>query len=154
MGMLEEDSSKVERRTKVVHRVTRKSVTDLFGYYRDTGYNVRGAGLVVGSEIGPASIKNQHIRAHALEGRLFRTVLADAVRSHGLPCLVVVERDAYSKATALLARSEGELKRAVSGLGRSLNGPWRVDEKMAALVAWMALCDICGHVCDICGHEG
>ena len=138
-GILEEDSSKVKRRTNVVQRVTTKSVSDLFKYYRETGYKIRGAGLVVGSEIDPASIKNPHIRAHALEGRLFRTVLEDAVRSHGLPCLVVVERNAYSKAAAVLARSEDELKRVVSALNRSLSGPWRADEKMAALVAWMAL---------------
>ena len=138
-GMLEEDSSKVERRTKIVQRVTMKSVTDLIKEYCDSGHKVSGAGLIVGSQIDPTSIKNPHIRAHALEGRLFRTMLEDAIRSQGLPCLVVVERNAYSEAENVLARPEDELKRTLSGFGHSLSGPWRADEKMAALVAWMAL---------------
>jgi len=139
MGMLEEDNAKVKRRTKVVQRVTTKSVTDLLKAYRDTGYKIRRAGLVVGSQIDPAAIANPHIRAHALEGRLFRTVLEEALRSHRLPCLIVVERNAYSQAVAVLARAEDELKRAVSDFGRARSGPWRADEKMAALAAWMAL---------------
>ena len=139
MGRLEEDGAKVATRLEVVRRVTNKSVAELLKDYHDTGYKVRSAGLVIGSQIDPASIKNPHIRAHALEGRLFRTALEDAVRSCGLPCSVMVERNAYSKAAAVLARSEDDLKRAVSGFGRSLSGTWRADEKMAALVAWLAL---------------
>lgn len=139
MGMLEEDSAKVAGRLEVVQRVTKKSVAQLLKDYCDTGCEVRGAGLVVGSQIDPASIKNAHIRAHALEGRFFRTVLEEAVRSCGLTCSIVLERNAYSKAASALARPEEKLKRAVSGLGRSLGGPWRADEKMAALAAWMVL---------------
>jgi len=139
MGRLEEDDARVTARLEVIQRVTNGSVTELLKDYRDTGCEVCGAALVVGSQIDPASIKNAHIRAHALEGRLFRTVLEDAVRSCGLPCSIVLERDAYSKATSALARSEANLKRAVSGLGRWLDGPWRADEKMSALAAWMAL---------------
>lgn len=139
MGMLEEDSAKVTARLGVVQRVTNRSVAELLKDYCDTGCKVHGAGLVVGSQIDPASIKNPHIRAHALEGRLFRNVLEDAVRSCGLTCSVVVERNAYSKAASVLARSEDKLKRAIAGLGRSVSGPWRADEKMAALAAWMVL---------------
>ncbi len=139
MGKLEGDNAKVAARVKIVQRVTNRSVIELLKDYRNTGWEVGSAGLVVGSEIDPASIKNPHIRAHALEGRLFRTVLEDALRSCGLSCSVVVERNVYSKAADVLARSEDQLKRAVSELGRSLSGPWRADEKMASLAAWMAL---------------
>jgi hypothetical protein len=94
---------------------------------------------VVGSDIDPARISNPHIRAHALEGRLFRTVLEDALRSHGLTCLVIVERTIYKQAAKILQRSEQDLKRLVAQLGRNLNGPWRADEKTACLAAWLAL---------------
>src|SRR6266571_195758 len=53
--------------------------------------------------------------------------------------LVVVEREAYARAAALLKRTEAQLRRAVTELGRSLDGPWRADEKTATLAAWMAL---------------
>jgi hypothetical protein len=139
MGMLEEDDAKIRQRTAVVQRVAVRSVTDLIQAFRAAGHTLRGAGLVVGSQVDPKSITNPHIRAHALEGRLFRSVLEDALQAHGLSCSVVVERDVYSKAAVLLARPEGELKRAVSALGHSLDGPWRAEEKLATLAAWMTL---------------
>ena len=100
---------------------------------------MRGAGLVVGSLIEPARITNPHIRAHALEGRLFRTVLAEALEAHGLSCCVVVERRAYAEAALVLLREAAELKRALSSLGAGQGGQWRAEEKIAALVAWMAM---------------
>ena len=138
-GMLESDQAKIRQRTKVIERAATRSVTDLLKDFRATGYSLRGAGLVVGSQIDPTSIQNPHIRAHASEGRLFRTVLEGALQAHGLPCSVVVEREAYTKVAAVMGRSADDLKRAVSGLGRALGGPWRADEKLAALAAWMVL---------------
>lgn len=139
MGALEEDSSKIERRVQVVRRVTNRSVSELLQEMRRMGYPLRGAALAVGSLIEPVSIKNPHIRAHALEGQLFRTVLEEALRSCGLPCSVLMERHAYSKVAAVLARPEVEFKRAVADLGRLLDGRWRAEEKIAAVAAWMAL---------------
>ncbi len=123
VGKLEKDNDKIERRTKVVQQVTMKSVAELIQNYRDASYKIRGAGLVVGSQIDPAVIKNPHIRAHALEGRLFRTVLEDALRSQGLSCQVVVERNGCAPAATVLARSQDELKCVVSAFGRSRSGP-------------------------------
>lgn len=140
MGASPTNASKLERRLhKVVYQVTRKSVRELLRSYRAGGRRVRAAGLVVGSDIDPARIANDHIRAHALEGRLFRTVLEAAVASCGLRCAVVVEREAYALAAGVLARTEPELRRAVAELGRSHRGPWRAEEKAAALAAWMLL---------------
>ena len=138
-GMLEEDESKLAWRIKTVKRATNTSVSKLLEDYRKTRWLVRGAALVVGSMIEPTSITNPHIRAHALEGQLFRTVLEDALTSKGLPCSVVVERSAYAKAASVLGGAENDLKRAVVTLGRSRSGPWRAEEKLAALAAWMAL---------------
>jgi hypothetical protein len=107
--------------------------------YHDTGHRIWAVGLVVGSEIDPTIITNPHIRAHALEGRLFRSVLEDAVRSCGFPCAVLVERSAYTRAAEILKRSEQDLKGSVAQLGRRLGGPWRSDEKTACLAAWLAL---------------
>jgi hypothetical protein len=139
VGVLEEEESEVQRRVKVVRRVMAASVAELLGEYDHAGHGVRATGLVVGSETDPASIKNPHIRAHALEGQLFRTVLGAAIHSHALPTLIVVEGAAYSQAESVLDRPEDELRSALADFGRSLSGPWRADQKLAALVAWMAL---------------
>ena len=140
LGARAGQGARVEHRlVRIVQDSTRRSINALLKDYRKSGHAVRAVGLVVGSVIDPLTIANDHIRAHALEGRLFRTALERAVRSFRLPCSVLVERDAYAKAATVLGRPAGALKRAVTELGRALAGPWRADEKTAALAAWMAL---------------
>jgi hypothetical protein len=138
MGTLQADEAKVARLREIVARAAHQSVAELMKAYGDAGHHVQAAGLVVGSEIDPAKITNPHIRAHALEGRLFRTVLEDALQSHRVNCSLVAERDVYRRAAEALKQSEQVLKRSVTQLGKGLEGPWRADEKTAALAAWLA----------------
>ncbi len=138
-GTHEEDSAKIERRTRAIQSAAARSVAQLLRSCADRGCSIAAAGLVVGSQVDPASIANPHIRAHASEGRLFRTVLADALRSRGVAGFVIVERRAYENAARVLKRDEAELKQVLSSLGRRLGIPWRADEKLAALAAWLAL---------------
>ena len=100
---------------------------------------MRGIALVVGSVIDPMTIANDHIRAHALEGQLFRTALERAARAGKVPCQVLVERSLYQTVANRLRRPTGELKRAVAELGSGIAGPWRADEKAATLAAWLVL---------------
>jgi hypothetical protein len=139
MGTLQTDETKIERSRKVIATASHQSVTELMDGCRKDGVQVRRANLVVGSDIDPAKIANPHIRAHALEGRLFRTVLEDALRSHGMGCSAILERHAYEQAAKVLKKSEKELRQLLTQLGRTLDGPWRSDDKLAALAAWMAL---------------
>jgi hypothetical protein len=139
MGKLQTDETKIGRLQDVITRTACRSVTELIEGYRRAGHRIRAAGLVVGSEIDPATVANPHIRAHALEGRLFRTVLEEALRSLGLSCSVIIERNAYAHAAEILGRPEDDLKQAVAKLGGPLGGPWRADEKTVSLAAWLAL---------------
>jgi hypothetical protein len=137
MGKLETDQVKIRARVRIVRRVARQSIAKLLAEYQ--GFVIRRAALVVGSQIDPASIANPHIRAHALEGRLFRTTLDDALRVHRIRTVILTERDAYSKASAHLKRTSSEVRRVTQNLGRSRQGPWRAEQKLAALAAWFAL---------------
>ncbi len=139
MGRHETDETKINQRRKVVTQAANRSVTELVGDYRKAGHRVSAVALVVGSDTDPTKITNPHIRAHAFEGRLFRTVLEDAVRSWGLPCSAIVERSIYSQAAKILKRPERDLKRLIAEFGRQVEGPWRADEKTACLAAWLAL---------------
>jgi len=137
MGKLETDPGKIRARLRIVRRVARQSITRLLAEYR--GFVIRRAALVIGSQIDPASIANPHIRAHALEGQLFRTTLDDALRAHRIHTVILIERDAYSKASAHLKKASSDLRRVTQNLGRSGEGPWRAEQKLAALAAWIAL---------------
>src|SRR5687767_9489364 len=62
------------------------------------------AALVVGSLIDPSTVANPHIRAHAHEGQLFRTVLEDALRARGIACDVIVDKELAARAAKDLGR--------------------------------------------------
>jgi hypothetical protein len=133
----EEDARTIARRVRVIERCATRSVAALLKDGRLAG--CRGAGLVVGSVIDPAKVGNPHIRAHASEGRLFRTVLESALRSHGIVCEVIVEKQLAAKAAAALERRDAEIRKVLAGFGKTLGGPWRADEKAASTAAWLAL---------------
>jgi len=97
------------------------------------------AAMVVGSVIDPDSLGNPHVRVHALEGKLFREVVADALQKCGIECGVLVERDAYEKAARTLASTEATLRTEIAALGHGRIKPWRAEEKLATLAALWSL---------------
>lgn len=127
---------------KVVADAARKSVRELLKEASGLEYEIRAAGLVVGSLVDPATLHNEHIRAHGLEGQLFRTALEDALRKHEISCNVLLEKTAYTTASQALRKSPAEAKRTIASLGESHEGSWRAEEKLAALAAWIALCAV------------
>ena len=140
---METDSTTLNRRERAVRCISQQSLTTLFNGYRQKGFRIRRAALVVGSKIDPAAIANPHIRAHALEGRLFRSVVEQALRDHEICTDVLLERDTYACVAARLKQSSEDLKRVIQELGRSasaMGAPWRAEQKFAALAAWFALC--------------
>jgi STE24 endopeptidase len=130
----EEDAREIARRVAVVERCAKQSVG---GLVREL--NAARAALVVGSVIDPATVGNPHIRAHAHEGQLFRTVLEAALREHRIECEVIVDKQLAPRASKELGRPAGAIARTVSGLGKTLGGPWRAEEKAAATAAWLVL---------------
>jgi hypothetical protein len=142
-GKLETDTKKTNRRRDIVQRVTNKSITELLADYRQKSYTFTRASLVAGSQVDPATIANPHIRAHALEGQLFRSVLEQALNSHGIGAVVFLERDAYAKATMQVKKSGADVWRTIQDFGRFTNGPWRREQKLAALAAWFSLGQVC-----------
>jgi hypothetical protein len=139
MGKLETEAKEINRRTDIVQRVAKQSVTELLADYRRKGYAIAHACLVVGSQLDPATIGNPHIRAHALEGRLFRSTLEQSLKMHGIRTVILLERDAYAAAAVQLKESLNDVRQTIQELGRSAKAPWRAEQKLAALAAWVAL---------------
>jgi hypothetical protein len=139
MGKLETDARKINRRVRVVRSIAQRSIATLLDGYRQNGYSIRRAALVVGSRIDPASVANPHIRAHAFEGRLFRSVLEKSLQTHRIRTDVFIEREAYDKAAIVLKKSNENVQRMVQNFSREIEAPWRAEQKLAALAAWLAL---------------
>lgn len=126
--------------TGVVREAAEKSVKELLEESAEAGYEVRRATLVVGSLVDPATLHNDHMKAHGFEGQLFRTVLEEAFRARGISCGVLLEKGAYEAAAQALGLTAAKAKNSIAKWGESHEGSWRAEEKLAALGAWMALC--------------
>jgi hypothetical protein len=106
------------------------------------GYNVVGAGIVYAAgrplpEL--AAILRSHALIHTAEGEFFRDALVRASENCRLPVTKVKEREAWERAAALSHLDVNEVQQRVDELRRSLGPPWRQDEKLASLAAWIAL---------------
>jgi len=151
MFTTEEDQRAIAHRVRIVKRCAARSVADLVsdalrfshperveGRARPAQAAMRAA-LVVGSVIDPLTVANPHIRAHAHEGQLFRTVLVDALQGRDVPCDVIVDKQLAARASATLDRPPAAISRTIAAFGKALGGPWRAEEKAAAAAAWIAL---------------
>jgi len=139
MGKLERDARKINQRIDVVRGIAQQSIATLLAGYRRQNLRIRRAALVVGSQIDPDSIANPHIRAHAFEGRLFRSVLEESLRAHRIRANILIERHAYAHAVEELKQTNQNVRRKIQDFGREMETPWRAEQKLAAVAAWLAL---------------
>jgi hypothetical protein len=124
---------------RLVERFAAGSIGELIDTYEQMGHRPRVAGVVVSSLGEPAKIANDHIRAHAEEGRLFRVVLENGLRGRGLDVRVLLEKNLLANAVEVLKISEERVKEQALAFRRDVKGSWRTEEKAAAVAAWMAL---------------
>lgn len=136
-GELESDAGKIESRLRRVRSAAADSLAQLFAACPFDAQPPR-AGLVVGSLVDPSSIANPHIRAHALEGQAFRSILEELLHRYSISTSLFLERSVYQQAAAVLQVSEARLKDLLARLPHPA-APWRADEKLAALAAWLVL---------------
>jgi hypothetical protein len=123
---------------KAVKEVRRVAAQEMRKVLEEFG-GIKRAAMVVGSVIDPDSLGNPHVRVHALEGKLFREVVAEALQKSGIECGVLVERDAYANAAPTLTSTEPTLRAEVAALGHGRIKPWRAEEKLATLAAVWSL---------------
>jgi len=132
-------SAAAARGRKAAQRVADSVVKALSRELRAAGYPLAGVALVVASDPDVSTIGSSHVRAHAMEGILFREVLEAGARSCRVPSVKVLERQVLARAAAALRRREGDLRRALAQWRAQIGSPWRTEEKSAALGAWLAL---------------
>jgi hypothetical protein len=123
---------------KAVQEVRRTAAREMHELLQESA-GIKRAAMVVGSVIDPDSLGNPHVRVHALEGKLFREVVAAALAEQGIDCGVLVERDAYAKVATDTSTPEQRLRAEIAALGQGRIKPWRSEEKLATLAAWWKL---------------
>ena len=123
-------------------RLARAGLGEVIDELIRQGYRTKGCGLLLSSGRLPgtlAAILASHALIHTAEGELFREALTHASRHFKLPVTAVKERELFDHAAATLHRPADYLQAHISEMGRAIGPPWRQDEKLAALVGWLAL---------------
>jgi hypothetical protein len=82
---------------------------------------------------------SSHAMKHAAEGQLYRQALIDAASDLGVRVIAMPERELADAAATTLDVAARDVRGRVEALGRELGPPWTLDQKSAALVAWLAL---------------
>ncbi|HSL20108.1 MAG TPA: hypothetical protein VK886_01140 [Vicinamibacterales bacterium] len=138
-GTARASGRELSRLVASVERFGAASVGGLIRGYVEQGQQLAGAGIVVGSLIDPERLGGSHVHIHALEGRLFRQIVEGAAANAGLACSVWCQRDLYARAAEILRRPQEEIRSALSAIERPRSTAWRMEQKSAALAAWLVL---------------
>ncbi len=129
----------VKESVRAIRKVATKALAKLVKEQASTGMHVRAVGIVGAEDRDLSRIGNSHIRAHAAEGVLFRRVLDDAAVGNDLPFRMFPERKFAELVQDELGSRTNSVKKSLDEAARRLPPPWRADEKLAAMAAWMML---------------
>ncbi|MFZ3332534.1 MAG: hypothetical protein WA197_18000 [Candidatus Acidiferrales bacterium] len=139
---LEEAQAFISRIETKAGAIAERAIHELKESLLAQGYELKRCGLVLASgRTLPAlpQILASHALIHAADGELFRRVILEASGRGGVASATAKERELLSEASRLLRIKPDDLTRRIADLRRPLGAPWSQDEKLASLVAWLAL---------------
>lgn len=139
---LKKAAALIDRSNVAARTLGSRALRGTIGALKKEGHEAAGCGLLLASARPLPELPQilaSHPLIHTADGELFRDALRDAARACGLEVTAVKERDIVERAAAAFAMPASQLKSRLDGLGRTLGPPWRQDEKLASLVAWLSL---------------
>jgi hypothetical protein len=122
-----------------IEKITTSVLKELSRELKVQGYDLSRVAAAGSPDRSLEKIGNFHIRAHAAEGILFRRVIETSAEKSKLNWLSFSDRDILQKAAAELDLPEEKVIKTLAALGKIVGRPWRQDERIAALAAWLAL---------------
>jgi hypothetical protein len=119
-----------------------RAIRELQESLQAQGHRLTRCGLVLASGRPLPNLPDilaSHALIHAADGELFREALLHACARCGLLSKTAKERELLNEASRVLRFTPSALTRRIADLGRPLGAPWSQDEKLASLIAWLAL---------------
>jgi hypothetical protein len=132
----------VEECTAATAAMAQMAIRNILPELKDEGYRFGGACVLLASGRplpDLASILASHALIHTAEGVFYRNALKAACKSCGFEAVGIAERELLSQAAKTLKLSADEVQQRISELGKCVGPPWRQDEKLSALAAWVRL---------------
>jgi hypothetical protein len=119
-----------------------RALEQLAGRAQAAGATLAAAGILDSAGRSGATLEAilaSHALIHTADGNHFRTAIARACETRGLPVSRVPQRTLAARAATALRRPPAQLAAYVTALGRTVGAPWGADQKAAALLAWLLL---------------
>ncbi len=126
-----------------------RAVRGLQESLHEQGYRITRCGLVLASGRPLPNLPDilaSHALIHTADGELFRDALLHASARCGLLSKTAKERELLNEGSRTLRLTPSALTRRIADLGRPLGAPWSQDEKLASLIAWLALASKPSHL--------
>jgi hypothetical protein len=126
-----------------------KGLDDIVRKLRDARYEPVVAALLVNrsgwltSDLGHSLSWPEHVRI--AEGLAVRDALRFAFGRLGLEVAEMDETSLYEVAPKALRRSSADIDRRLQDLGATIGRPWRKEQKLACLSAWVAVAALQRH---------
>jgi hypothetical protein len=134
----------IRRCAAATKKMARIAVRDIVAQLQGDGHRVVACGNLLGSGHSPATLAAalaSHPMLHTAEGEFYRNALDDASRHQGLKVVGIREKEIIELGSAMFGIAPDKLRRALTELGKPFGSPWRQDEKLATLAAWLALAE-------------
>jgi hypothetical protein len=119
-----------------------RAIASLIADLRGSGDSVHLAVVPAATSKVPEKLEDivrAHSRIHAAEGNFYRDIIAAACATAGLEVRREVERELPALVCDLLAADRSSLDARLRQMGAALGPPWREDQKLAAMAAWLHL---------------
>ncbi len=127
---------------QVAHEAAERAIGQAIAGLNSDGWRVVAGNVLVGSARVPTALESilaSHALIHAAEGELFRSALLAGCVASGLRTGTAPEREIWNQGADVLGLDEGALRKRLDLMGRAAGRPWGMDQKFAALAAWVVL---------------
>ncbi len=142
---LPEAEAFLHRCAAATQRMAETSVSETIAELGNKGHTVACACVLLGAgrpTTDLAATLRSHPMIHTAEGHFFRAALRNACESCALPVLGIKEKELVRQAASALGLSAEQLQHRIAELGKSIGPPWRQDEKLCAIAAWLAISNL------------
>jgi hypothetical protein len=106
------------------------------------GWQIVGGNVLTSTARLPAALEAilaSHALIHAAEGELFRGALLEGCSAGHIRAGTVPERELWTHSENVLGLDPAALQDRLKAMGQVAGRPWGMDQKLAAVAAWMAL---------------
>ncbi len=134
----------IRRCAAVTKKMARTAVRDVVAQLQANGPTIVACGNLLGSGHSPTTLTAalaSHPMLHTAEGEFYRNALDDACQNLNLKVVGIREKEIIELGSAMFGIAPDKLQRVLTELGKAFGSPWRQDEKLATLAAWLALAE-------------